>query len=199
MKLKKKKKKERKKKSWKNSKFKNLFKICFFTFVNPFDANPNKWSNRSKQFCWQIVDQSGWKNPWLPWLKTGEYPWKGILFSKNFRWMRCWLFLLLAQYPKISIDFDFNDNDLATVSSNFRPINIFKFDCSIKAWEFSLIIFTTFCHLRKPWKCWIYERVCNTDYPQEDWNFVNGCSLFQCSPQILFLFWGKPVFKTVAC
>ena len=44
---------------------------------------------------------------------------------------------------KDSLDFDFDDNDLTTVSSNFGPNNIFEFDSSMKAYEFSLLIYPT--------------------------------------------------------
>ena len=71
--------------------------------------------------------------------------------------------------PKISLDFDFSGNDLPIMYFNSGPNNIFEFSLSVKAWEFTLVIvssfFWLFTNAINILNFWTYEQVF-TDCPK---------------------------------
>ena len=100
------------------------------------------WGNiTSFWHCYNIVDQSRWWNfsCRLFWLETGGFWFLTSFGAGVFNYCFCWLIA-----PKHSLDFGIYDNHLATVSSNFRSNKIFEFNLSIRVWDFSLIILSSF-------------------------------------------------------
>ena len=120
-------------------------KILFLLFGIPENYGP-VWMKLPS------LASTGWKH---------RDPWEEILLSNIFWCKWCWLLLLLlAQCPQNnSLDFDFDDNDLVTVSLNFEPNKISEFNLPIKVWEFSWLFQLFSSCLRMSLKCWIYKRL----------------------------------------